>query len=297
MYKEVTKNPEIVPLLKKSDTSEELHLRLAHFYGLSDLSAATLLPESYRNALAICIYLAAVLQSSSTARFVVLDDVTSSFDAGHQWSLMELIRTKIAYPANPSGPQVIIPLGSNGCRGCSLKQALTVTRENPPFKCGMTSSQTKTIALNRFERARKFIIASLRMATPDGSSRVHSGGMCTKTLFVPNVTKFPLIALPHCTRTKRTIGNTFPDQLAKDFAPHIAALCFQCQEAFHGPNLVGPSISRKFSGTDRSGNGTLYSMTSVRLCRVLAGTCPVTRVVSMGRRNTHSKRTCRSLRR
>jgi hypothetical protein len=224
MYKEVTKNPEIVPLLKKSDTSEELHLRLAHFYGLSDLSAATLLPESYRNALAICIYLAAVLQLSSTARFVVLDDVTSSFDAGHQWSLMELIRTKIAYPANPSGPQVIIPLGSNGCRGCSLKQALTVTRENPPFKCGMTSSQTKTIALNRFERARKFIIASLRMATPDGSSRVHSGGMCTKTLFVPNVTKFPLIALLHCTRTKRTIGNTFPDQLAKDFAPHIAAL-------------------------------------------------------------------------
>src|ERR1035438_9237412 len=108
MYKEVTKNPEIVPLLKKSDTSEELHLRLAHFYGLSDLSAATLLPESYRNALAICIYLAAVLQLSSTARFVVLDDLTSSFDAGHQWSLMELIRTKVAYPSNPNGPQVII---------------------------------------------------------------------------------------------------------------------------------------------------------------------------------------------
>jgi hypothetical protein len=108
MYKEVTKNPEIVPLLKKSDASEELHLRLARFYGLNDLSAATLLPESYRNALAICIYLAAVLQSSSRARFVVLDDVTSSFDAGHQWSLMELIRTKIAYPANPNGPQVII---------------------------------------------------------------------------------------------------------------------------------------------------------------------------------------------
>ena len=108
MYEQVTNNPEIVPQLKKSDTSEELHLRLARFYGLTDLSAATLLPESYRNAFAICIYLAAALRSSSTARFMVLDDITSSFDAGHQWALMELIRTTIAYPANPDGPQVII---------------------------------------------------------------------------------------------------------------------------------------------------------------------------------------------
>lgn len=108
MNKQVTNNPDIVPLLKKSDTSEELHLRLALFYGLTDLSAATLLPESYRNALAICIYLAAALHSPNTARFMVLDDVTSSFDSGHQWSLMELIRTKIAYPANPNGPQLII---------------------------------------------------------------------------------------------------------------------------------------------------------------------------------------------
>jgi DNA repair exonuclease SbcCD ATPase subunit len=108
MYEQVTGNPEIVPILKKSGTSEELYLRLAKFYGLSDLSAATLLPESYRNALAICIYLAAVVHSSTPARFMVLDDVTSSFDAGHQWALMELIRTKIAYPENPNGPQVII---------------------------------------------------------------------------------------------------------------------------------------------------------------------------------------------
>jgi DNA repair exonuclease SbcCD ATPase subunit len=108
MYEQVTKNPEIVPLLKKSESSEELHLRLAKFYGLTDLSAATLLPESYRNALAICIYLAAALRTTNTARFIVLDDVTSSFDAGHQWALMELIRTKIAYPGNPNGPQIIV---------------------------------------------------------------------------------------------------------------------------------------------------------------------------------------------
>src|SRR5271163_2181601 len=36
-------------------------------------------------------------------------------------------------------------------------------------------------------------------------------------------------------RTKRTIGNTFLDQLAEDMAPHIAALCFQFQQTFHGP--------------------------------------------------------------
>jgi hypothetical protein len=44
MYERVTNNPDIVPLLKKSDTSEELHLRLAKFYGLSDLSAACACP-------------------------------------------------------------------------------------------------------------------------------------------------------------------------------------------------------------------------------------------------------------
>jgi hypothetical protein len=108
MYEQITNNPEIVPLLHKSDSTEELHLRLARFYGLTGLSAATLLPESYRNALALCIYLSSALRSPSPARFMVLDDVTSSFDAGHQWALMELIRTKIAYPTNPDGPQVII---------------------------------------------------------------------------------------------------------------------------------------------------------------------------------------------
>jgi hypothetical protein len=39
---------------------------------------------------------------------VILDDVTSSFDAGHQFSLMEAIRTKLQQPANPMGLQFII---------------------------------------------------------------------------------------------------------------------------------------------------------------------------------------------
>ena len=41
-------------------------------------------------------------------RVVVLDDVTSSFDAGHQYFLMELIRTKLQQPNNPNGLQFII---------------------------------------------------------------------------------------------------------------------------------------------------------------------------------------------
>jgi hypothetical protein len=41
-------------------------------------------------------------------RIMLLDDVTSSFDAGHQFHLMEVIRTKFARPGQPTGPQVIL---------------------------------------------------------------------------------------------------------------------------------------------------------------------------------------------
>lgn len=108
MYKEITQNPEVVPTLQKDDRSESLLLRLERFYGLEDLSAPTLLQESYRNALAISIFLSTAISHTGPAKFVVLDDVTSSFDAGHQWHLMELLRNKIARPANTDGPQVIV---------------------------------------------------------------------------------------------------------------------------------------------------------------------------------------------
>jgi hypothetical protein len=108
LYDAVAQNPDVVPRLKKAPGSEELHLRLDRFYGLKDLAAATLLPESYRNALAICIFLSAAQTAVQAAGFMVLDDITSSFDAGHQFALMEVLRTQVASPANPSGPQVII---------------------------------------------------------------------------------------------------------------------------------------------------------------------------------------------
>lgn len=39
---------------------------------------------------------------------MVLDDVTSSFDAGHQHHLVEVIRTQFARPLQADGPQVIL---------------------------------------------------------------------------------------------------------------------------------------------------------------------------------------------
>jgi hypothetical protein len=108
LYGQITNNPDVVPSLRKATGSEELHLRLEKFFGLTDLSATTLLPESYRNALAIAIFLSGAQQTKTQARFMVLDDITSSFDAGHQYGLMELLRSRVAYPANPNGPQIIL---------------------------------------------------------------------------------------------------------------------------------------------------------------------------------------------
>ncbi|HZK11329.1 MAG TPA: AAA family ATPase [Atribacterota bacterium] len=108
MYSKITNNMDIVPKLKKSEGTQDLYLTLENFYGLKDVAATTLLAESYKNALAISIYLSSVLDNILPANFIVLDDVTSSFDAGCQFNLMELLKTKIARPINPNGPQIII---------------------------------------------------------------------------------------------------------------------------------------------------------------------------------------------
>jgi len=108
IYSDITNNPNIIPKLHKSEGKEDLFLSLKNFYGLNNVSATTLLAESYRNALAISIYLASSLDNISTSNFLLLDDVTSSFDAGHQFNLMELIRTKVARPKNSTGAQIII---------------------------------------------------------------------------------------------------------------------------------------------------------------------------------------------
>ena len=108
MFREIMRGGDVVPNLQRGSGKEDLHVQLSDFHGQHRLSARALLSESYRNALAISVFLAAALKHSSAPRFVVLDDVTSSFDAGHQYFLMELIRTHLQQPQNPDGLQFII---------------------------------------------------------------------------------------------------------------------------------------------------------------------------------------------
>lgn len=98
----------VVPAVSKQDNKENLEIRLDQFHGLEDLSPQAMLSESFRNAFATSLYLAAASLFGGLPKFIVLDDVTSSFDAGHQHFLMELIRTTFARPGNASGPQVIL---------------------------------------------------------------------------------------------------------------------------------------------------------------------------------------------
>jgi DNA repair exonuclease SbcCD ATPase subunit len=108
MFKHIMNVGDVVPDLQRTRDSEDLHVQLSDFHGQQGLSARALLCESYRNALAISVFLAAALKHNGAPRFVVLDDVTSSFDAGHQLFLMEQIRDKLQQPRNAQGLQFII---------------------------------------------------------------------------------------------------------------------------------------------------------------------------------------------
>ena len=96
------------PQLVRAENSENVDLNLENFYGENGVSARAVLSESYSNAVAASIFLSAAVTQTGTARFVVLDDITSSFDGGHQFALMELLRTKLQYPANTNGLQFIV---------------------------------------------------------------------------------------------------------------------------------------------------------------------------------------------
>jgi len=108
MFKDIMQVGDVVPDLQRADEKQDLHVQLSDFHGQHKLSARALLSESYRNALAISVFLAAAQSHTGIPRFIVLDDVTSSFDAGHQYFLMELIRTKLQCPQNAAGLQFII---------------------------------------------------------------------------------------------------------------------------------------------------------------------------------------------
>jgi hypothetical protein len=99
------------PTLRRAQNSENVDLTLADFFGLHDQNARALLSESYRNAVAASIFLSAATRHNGVPRFMVLDNVTSSFDAGHQFSLMDTIRGYLrngAVGGVPDGLQFII---------------------------------------------------------------------------------------------------------------------------------------------------------------------------------------------
>lgn len=98
----------VTPILRKPPGMEDLTIGLATFWTLRDVSAQALLSESYRNAFAVSVYLAAASLYGGAPRFMVLDDITSSFDAGHQHHLVEVIRLQFARPLQADGPQVIL---------------------------------------------------------------------------------------------------------------------------------------------------------------------------------------------
>lgn len=98
----------IVPSISKRTGAADLLISLASFHDLQGVSAQSLLSESCRNAFAISVYLAAAALYGGSAKFLLLDDVTSSLDAGHQFHLMEVIRTRFSRPNTANGPQVII---------------------------------------------------------------------------------------------------------------------------------------------------------------------------------------------
>lgn len=98
----------VVPSIKKPVGSEEILLGLDSFHSMSGVSAQSVLSESYRNAFAISVYMAAASLFGGAPRFMILDDVTSSFDGGHQFHLMQVIASFFARPGVAGGPQVIL---------------------------------------------------------------------------------------------------------------------------------------------------------------------------------------------
>ncbi|SDP13775.1 AAA domain-containing protein [Microbacterium testaceum StLB037] len=108
LFKGVMSVGDIVPTLTRSAGSEQLAVELSDFHGASSVSARAVLSESYRNALAISVFLSAAARHGKAPRFVILDDVTSSFDAGHQFKLMEQLRTRLQHDGSNDGLQVIL---------------------------------------------------------------------------------------------------------------------------------------------------------------------------------------------
>jgi len=100
--------PDLKPHLARAAKSQNIDLTLSDFYGEKDVNARAVLSESYRNAVAASIFLSAAVKHSRPPRFMVLDDITSSFDGGHQYNLMDVLVRELRFGATPDGIQFIV---------------------------------------------------------------------------------------------------------------------------------------------------------------------------------------------
>lgn len=100
--------PDLKPHLARAEKSENIDLTLSDFHGEADVNARAVLSESYRNAVAASIFLSAAVKHTRPPRFMVLDDITSSFDGGHQFNLMDVILRELRFGAKPDGIQFIL---------------------------------------------------------------------------------------------------------------------------------------------------------------------------------------------
>ena len=105
-FQEIMRTRDVVPVVAR--TGDKVSLELERFHGGTSARAKAVLSESFRNAYVLAVFLAAAMKSRGGSRFIVLDDVTSSFDAGHQLSLAELLRSTIQFEASRGGLQVIL---------------------------------------------------------------------------------------------------------------------------------------------------------------------------------------------
>lgn len=100
--------PDLKPHLARAEKSENIDLTLLDFYGETNVNARAVLSESYRNAIAASIFLSAAVKHSRSPRFMVLDDITSSFDGGHQYNLMDVLLRDLRFGAHADGIQFIL---------------------------------------------------------------------------------------------------------------------------------------------------------------------------------------------
>lgn len=251
--------PDVKPTLIRAQQSEHVDLKLADFFGLRDLSARALLSESYRNAVAASIFLAAATKHTGVPRFMVLDDVTSSFDAGHQFALMDALRTKLRYGAAPDGLQFIILSHDTSLE--KYFDRLNGTNEWHHLKLqGMSPKGRLMASAQEADRLKSHALQHLNAGQVDiGASFLrqyleYKLGQIISKLAVP-------VPPDYATRGDKRTLSTYIDALTKAVDLHAAAnrCVLTPQQISDLRNLHVPSIVGNFVSHYETGVGTPFN--------------------------------------